>query len=148
LLVGEWADFLAKDGDEADQFAIFKHRHGKQRAEAAEFDAGNRYRVAFQIGPVVAVIGDVQGPPALYEPAPRMKRTETIAMLLQKLGKSLRHAESRDHSHGAVLEPEHGTEIRLANTRGALQHGFEHRLQLAGRRTDDAQHIRRRGLLL
>jgi hypothetical protein len=77
-----------------------------------------------------------------------MKRTETIAMLLQKLGKSLRHAELRDHSHGAVLEREHGTEIRLANTRGALQHGFEHRLQLAGRRTDDAQHIRRRGLPL
>src|SRR5262249_15811744 len=39
-------------------------------------------------------------------------------------------------------------EFRLANSRGVLQHGLEHRLQLAGRAADDLQHLRGRGLLL
>ena len=39
-------------------------------------------------------------------------------------------------------------ELGLADARRILQHGFEHRLQLAGRTGDDLQHLRGRGLLL
>jgi hypothetical protein len=39
-------------------------------------------------------------------------------------------------------------ELGCADARRLLQHGFEHRLQLAGQAGDDAQHLGGRGLLL
>src|SRR5262245_52832750 len=39
-------------------------------------------------------------------------------------------------------------ELGLAEPRRVCQHGLEHRLQLAGRTADDAEHLRSRGLLL
>ena len=39
-------------------------------------------------------------------------------------------------------------ELGLADARRVLQHGLEHRLQLAGRAADDLQHLRGRRLLL
>src|ERR1700731_1557236 len=42
----------------------------------------------------------------------------------------------------------HRAEFGLADASRVLEHGLEHRLQLAGRRTDDAQYVRRGRLLL
>ena len=47
----------------------------------------------------------------------------------------------------AVVAIEHSA-LRPANADGIGQHRLEHRLKLAGRRADDAQHIRCRRLLL
>jgi hypothetical protein len=44
--------------------------------------------------------------------------------------------------------PEQYAKLGLADAHRILQHGLEYRLQLAGRRADDLQHIRRCGLLL
>ena len=52
----------------------------------------------------------------------------------------------RNPECGAVVEQQIA-EFRFADAGRILQHRLEHRLQLAGRRTDDAQHVRRRGLL-
>src|SRR6516225_5506846 len=41
LLVGERANFLAKDGEGTDQFVFFEHRHGDERARPALFDPSN-----------------------------------------------------------------------------------------------------------
>ena len=42
LLVGERPHLLAVDDDRADQLVVLEHRHGKQRARAAEFDAARQ----------------------------------------------------------------------------------------------------------
>jgi hypothetical protein len=47
-----------------------------------------------------------------------------------------------------AIEPEHGPEFCLTDARRVLQHCLEHRLQLAGRSTDDPQHLRGCCLLL
>lgn len=45
------------------------------------------------------------------------------------------------------MKTEQISELRLADAGCVLQNGVEHRIQLAGRRTDDTQHLGRRGLL-
>ena len=52
----------------------------------------------------------------------------------------------RNPESGAVVEQQIA-ELCFADAGRILQHRLEHRLQLAGRRTDDAQHVRRRRLL-
>ena len=67
---------------------------------------------------------------------------------MPELGKCRRHSEHRRRAPRTALESEQSAEIGLANSHSVLQHGLEHRLQLAGRTRDDAQHLRCRGLLL
>ena len=55
------------------------------------------------------------------------------------------------HGHRAkvvAVNQEQVAELGLADAGRVFQHRLEYRLQLAGRRTDDAQHLSRRGLLL
>ena len=62
--------------------------------------------------------------------------------------KRWRRAVQRRHAEGIALASETDAELGLANARRVLQHGVEHRLQLAGRAADDLEHLRGRGLLL
>ena len=59
LLVGEGPDLLAIDDDSADQLVVLEHRHGEQRARAAEFDDGSDRWIAFEIGWLSVMIGDM-----------------------------------------------------------------------------------------
>ena len=54
----------------------------------------------------------------------------------------------RRHHEAASLGHPQIAELGLADPRRILQHGLEHRLQLARRALNDAQHVRRRRLLL
>ncbi len=47
-----------------------------------------------------------------------------------------------------VFDEQQLAKLRLANPHRIRQHGLKHRLKFARRRTDDAQHVCRRGLLL
>src|SRR5215469_11480850 len=74
-------------------------------------------------------------------------RNETALLFLdfyQRLGRSV----SCSMVEGRTVETIQRTELGVADTRSILQHSLEHRLKIARRRTDDAQHIRRRSLLL
>src|SRR5262249_8508845 len=53
-----------------------------------------------------------------------------------------------DNSESITLTEEKRAEFGLANPSCTIQHGLKHWLQFAGRRTDDAQHFRRRRLLV
>src|SRR5262249_21219815 len=46
-----------------------------------------------------------------------------------------------------AFDKEQVTELRLADTYSVFQHGLEYRLQITGRRTDDAKYLGRRRLL-
>src|SRR5262245_50136291 len=68
---------------------------------------------------------------------------------LQVLCECRRYAKAREDLGGAVLETSpQNTEFGATNTRGVLEYSIEHRLKLAGRRTDHAQHFGGRRLLL
>ena len=54
----------------------------------------------------------------------------------------------RDNAERSVFTQLQSAEFGLADTDCVLQHRLEYRLQFAGRRTDDAQHLRRGRLLL
>ena len=54
----------------------------------------------------------------------------------------------RTDTEQAVFMEVQETELGLADAHRVSQHGLEYRRQLARRRADDAEHIRRRGLLL
>src|SRR5262249_40374927 len=49
LLVGEWANLLAIDGDHAKQRIFLEHRHAEHRASAAEVGESDQPRIAFEI---------------------------------------------------------------------------------------------------
>src|SRR5262245_11981630 len=40
LLLGEWADFLTKDGDDSNQLVILKHRHSNGGPNPAKLNSG------------------------------------------------------------------------------------------------------------
>jgi hypothetical protein len=53
-----------------------------------------------------------------------------------------------NHAIAAFLRSKHRSELGLADAYRVRQHGLKHGLQLAGRRTDDLQHLGGRRLLL
>ena len=53
-----------------------------------------------------------------------------------------------DRAEAVALGQLQDSELGFANTDGILQHGLEHRLQFARRRTDDLEHVGGGGLLL
>ena len=67
---------------------------------------------------------------------------------LEEFSERLWFPKRGDGLHRTVLKPEDIPELCFTYARRVFQHSLEHRFQLARRRTNDAQHIRRRGLLL
>src|SRR5262245_25017076 len=65
-----------------------------------------------------------------------------------RLGKRWRHIMARDVPERAAFMQIEVAELGLANAHCISQHGLEHRLKLARRTRDDAQHLRARRLLL
>src|SRR5262249_48606118 len=63
-------------------------------------------------------------------------------------GKGLRRAVKRSRMECFSVVKEQMPELGLAQPNGALEHRIENGFKVAGRRTDDAQHLRCRGLLL
>ena len=57
-------------------------------------------------------------------------------------------AVQRDRAEGVALEEIQHAELGRAHAHRVRQHGLEHRLELARRARDDAEHLRGRGLLL
>src|SRR5215471_15007002 len=65
-----------------------------------------------------------------------------------QLGKRRRHIMHCDDPEGVSLTQIHRAGLGRADAGRVLQHGLEHGLQLAGRARYEAQHLRRRALLL
>ncbi len=148
LLVGEWAHFLAVDADGADQFAVLEHRHVEQRSRAANLGSRDAERIALGVGLVRKRIDNVDGLLGAGDTPQTDRRAGPDRPLVEVVRVFRRDAEHRDGAVGAVFEPPQDSDLGLANTRGTSQHGLEYGLQLAGRRTDDAEHLRCRRLLL
>src|SRR6516162_10141924 len=65
-----------------------------------------------------------------------------------EFGKLRRRTDFCREVESIAVEAVQHAELGLADAGGILKHGLEHRLQFAGRRTDDPKHIGRSSLLL
>ena len=148
LLVGEWSNLLAVDADYADQFVFLEHRHGDKRAGTPEVSERSNRRITIEVGLGRSQIIDMHYLPRSRDPA------ETAAGIGTDYHASAdvcvvrwNVMERASAERLAVIEIE-GPEFCITQPYRVRQHCLEYRLQLAGRRADDPQHIGRRGLLL
>src|SRR5262249_6688516 len=149
LLVGEWQHLLAVYGDHADQFIFLEHWHAQIRANAALLDSGNAQRITFGVGSISRNISNMHdllrlGGAAEAGSSARVEYRFTHPSLYIGWWRAI-HGDSAESISFTQI---HGAELGCADTRRILQHGLEHRLQLAGRTADNLQHLRGRGLLL
>ena len=134
------ADLLAVDADGADQFVFLEHRHDHEAS-------GRRRTLAIGAlgASIVEHVGDVDRP-ALVRDMSR-ERCSLVGTNGSRSSNARRTpaarcecATRRNASPSCSnIEPNFG----LANPRRVLQHGLEHRLELAGRAADDLQHLAR-----
>ena len=129
LLVGERADLLTKDRDSADQLVILEHRHNDQRTRAAdETEPGSPAAATVEVG-------------AKWTRSLVCKRRlERVAGFRQERAArfSVNSAYaggvmSRDTAQTSRLRNEQHPELGFANARRVLEHGLEHRIELARR---------------
>ena len=148
LLVGERPHFLAVDGDRSNQLALFEHRNAEKGAGAASVHKTNEGWRTFEVGLLRPEVGDVNDLPRASDTPKRELRARVndgfTAPLLHMRCRSIH----RDGPKPPALAKPHDPELCLADARGVLQHGLEHRLQLARRTADDVENLGGRGLLL
>ena len=146
LLFSEGLHLPAVDDDGADYFAILEHRHTQDGSGARQIDRRHAQLVIMcRLG---RHVGNFIRLPCLREPAdsdPCIGTERTRAAKIFDIGG--RGTVGRINSKRfAIVEPEIA-KLGTTDSNGILQHGGEHRLRVAGRRTDEAQHLRDRRAL-
>src|SRR5262249_5669029 len=148
MLACERPDLLAIDVDCADQLIVLKHWHGDYRPIASEVDGDDYIWITLDVGLRCLDVGDVGHLLCDGETTQSTVRRGPNWLALSCLDKRGRGVVERLGAEGVSVVQVERAELGLADARGVLQHGLEHRLQLAGRAADYAQHLRRRCLLL
>ena len=136
------------DADGADHLVVLKHWHGEQGSNSAKIDRRNPHRIARGIGRVRGSVFDLDNPLCCDDAAEVGIRAWMNELVQPRFDVGRRRAVHGNGTEAIAFAEVHRAEFGLADARGILQHGLEHRLQFAGRRTDDTQHVRRRRLLL
>ena len=142
LLVGERPHLLAIDDDGTDQLVVLEHRNGEHGRAPPSSTRADAHRVAFEVG--LVRLRSAMWTDRLVLATRRGARSgvgtkHRLAPPLRRKGRGQR--VQRDGAERISLaQPQHA-ELGLAHARGIRQHGLEHRLQLAGRARDDAQHL-------
>src|SRR5262249_17259741 len=149
LFVAERPHLLAVDGDRADQLILLEHRYDENGASAGYLGQGNRRWLAFDVGLLQSEVGDVLQLLGRDNAAERIGGAEADYRVAppQRVPFQWRAVHRDDAKRVSVVQQEIA-EFRLADARGILQHGLEHRLQLARRAAYDAENLGRCGLLL
>ena len=138
LFVGECLDVLSVDGDGANQLIVLEHRNAQQGAGATGIDKPNEGRRTFGIGRLRPKVGDMDKLPGAGDTPEGRLRLRVNEGFTAPLF-DMRCWSMRCHGpESSVFAKPHDAELRLADTRGVLQHGLEHRVQLAWRARDHA----------
>ena len=140
LLVGERPDFLAMDGDCADQPVVLEHRDGEQRSNAAEVDSGDRMGHAATYDGIVSDVVDVDRPAWFRRRVQRIAGGRTIRSRCVLAQTRAARCASRSNAKASPSYRYIDAELGLANSRRVLQYCVEYRLQFARRAADDLEH--------
>ena len=147
LLVGKRANLLAVQAERADQFVLLQHRNSQSCPNAAKFDGRNSHLIAaIEIAGSGRRIDHLNRGPfrdhAIGELRATHRRTPA------SLGEGGRRVVRGNEVQRAVVPAIDIAERGVANPHRIRQHVREHRIEIAGRRTDHAQHLRQGALLL
>ena len=147
LLLGKRPHLLAIDSDDADNLFFLQHRHGNKGAGFRDFDCRRTRLHALSWHTTYVIdLNDLTGGGGPAQGAIRRRQYEGLAE--KKVTILLRCPVYRNDAKFVALADPKIAELGLANSHGVLQHGVEHRMQLAGRTGNHLQDFRRRGLLL
>src|SRR4029077_10791912 len=141
LLICEWADLLAVDGEGPDQFAFLQDRNVEDGSEPSEIDGGHEDGFALDVGRVHRDLGDMNRLPRLDDAAEGSSRARPLRAPLPELGKCFWYAEHRSCPPRAILESKQTSETGLADAHRVLQHRAEDRLQFAGRAANHTEDL-------
>ena len=132
LLVGERADFFAIDDDGTDQLVLLEHRDSGERASTSDVNEVDDRRIAFEVGPLGLKIGDVHGLFGTHRPSERTVRVDMTKYLAPYLvGEGGPGGVYGNVTEGVSLPQHEIAKLGVADSRGLLQHGLEHRRELA-----------------
>jgi hypothetical protein len=149
LLGGEGADLLPVDGDGADQLFVPDHRHGRDRARAGLLDHADYVRGAVEVDLLGLHVGNMHDLPGADDAKQRIDRIGRDDRLTARgLRPRTRCAVQGDAPECAILVQEQVAELGVAEPGRVLQDRVEHGFEVARRPGNDAQHLRRRGLLV
>ena len=126
LLVGERPDLLAIDDDRADQLVVLEHRHRDERTRPP-------VRAAMASRGFDSIVGGVDR--SLCAFMTRRKRRSARPVETDRARCRPRRMRAAHHARRRGIAPSNAqnAELGLADARRLLQHGLEHRLQLARR---------------
>ena len=146
LFVSKRSDFLTEQANRTDQFVFLQHWGGQTRPHAAKFDGCSVFGItSFAL---LCCIGDVSHRLRRDHEAKDIVRIGTNRRTPACLGISERRIMRRHEAKCVAIPAIDITECGVANANSVRQHGFKHRLKIAGGATDDLKHFRRRRLLL
>ena len=146
LFVGESTHLLAKNADRADQFIILEHRDAHDRPIIAQFNRSEPVRIVRSMCRNVVDLDHLfRGGSTPEGGVRRRPEAELASACFGICGR--RVVQCNGPKRISFAEPKRA-EFGLTNASCVLQHGIEHRLQLAGRARDHLQDLGGRSLLL
>ena len=148
LLVGEWANFLAKDRDHAEDGIILAQRHLQRGPGATEIDKGKALWITGSVRLLGCEIDVVYEPLSTPETVGRRAGAGHLCVFGEERCVGLRDAAQRYGNVAILFQRPQTPKSRLAKMHRFFEHRIEHGGECAGRRADDPQHIRRGRLLL
>src|SRR3984893_16639873 len=123
LLVVKGPNFLAVDGEDANQLVLLNHRDIEKAAEASEIGGGQEDGFARDVGRLSGDIDDMNGLPRFNDTPEGSSRTRSSWSALPELRKCCRHSEHCSRACRAVLEAKENSKAGLADTHRVRQHG-------------------------
>src|SRR5262249_42328386 len=139
LFVSKRTHFLPVDDDGTNQHVILEHRNVDQGSRASKFHSGNPQRVALGVSRARSQVFGLNYLLGLYQPSKTGLRARTYrGTAPPPFDKGGGGAVHRDNAEFVAFAEEQVAELGVADAHRIFQHGLEHRLQFAGRRTDDA----------
>ena len=141
LPVGEWFDLGVVERDHAQQISTFQYRHRKEAAVG--LDSFRRIFVAW----VGQHVGDIDRLPLKGGTAGHGLAINSDRISLKPFVHLGGDIVGGRRPQQLALRAKEECAFRRAQTRRALDHGIEHRLQIEGRTANDLKHLRGRGLL-
>ena len=132
LLVGEGANFLAVDGERANQFVLLQHGDSQKCPHATKFDGCNGGWVA-SVGVALlrCGIGDVNDPLGSQHATRHSFRIGTIERRISsRFREGWRRVVRGDKGQGVAVPAIDIPKRGVADTDRVLQHGGEHALKI------------------
>ena len=148
LLIGKGPNLLAIDDNGAHHLTFLEQWHDDMSPRACGIDKRHDAGVSVEITLVLPKVVDVKDFFGLGDAVKRGTRQTASHRFAPEPFGIVGHAVHRHRSKVVSLSQEQIADLGFANARRVFQHRLEYRLKIAGRGTDNLEHVGGGGLLL